>query len=217
MGMFDARGSGSGTTGTKCQVRQGPHRGADVSKSEAHHGFQFRSVATPSGSQRVAGRRTNGIRGHAKLNRLLGQVKVSGWGCSLLAAGFGARSASSSFSLPETEAAPMPLVEGIGDDEQKTFPGKLKLAKEMTSGTFEMALAVARSAELRESAMTELRDDFWAASNKAAKLSKRRLVVELAQAVGGPWWTPPLTEKVVVRVAAALKAAGLKSASWPVL
>ena len=37
--------------------------------------------------------------------------------------------------------------------------------------------------------------------------------MELAQAVGGEWWTPPLNEKVVLGVAAALKAARLRTAS----
>ena len=90
---------------------------------------------------------------------------------------------------------------------------KRKSTTSLRPGTFEFAMAVARDLELRDSAVKELENDFWAASNKAAKLSKRKLIVDLAQAVGGPWWVPPLTENVVLGVAAALKAAGLKSAS----
>ena len=62
-------------------------------------------------------------------------------------------------------------------------------------------------------AMEELKKDFWADSNRESQVSKRRLVVELAQAIGGEWWTPPLTVDVVLGVAAALKAAGLKTAA----
>ena len=82
-----------------------------------------------------------------------------------------------------------------------------------TKGSFRAALEIARNKDLMAQAVSELKKDFWADSNRQAQASKRKLVIELAQAVGGEWWTPPLTESVVVGVAAALKAAGLKTAA----
>ena len=62
-------------------------------------------------------------------------------------------------------------------------------------------------------AVDSLKKDFWSDSNREAQVAKRKLVIELAQAVGGEWWTPPLTERVVLGVAASLKAAGVKTAA----
>ena len=79
--------------------------------------------------------------------------------------------------------------------------------------SFKAALEIAKDGALIASAVKELKKDFWADSNKESQASKRRLVVELAQAIGGEWWTPPLNVDVVLGVAAALKAAGLKTAA----
>ena len=88
------------------------------------------------------------------------------------------------------------------------------LEKGRPRGSFRAALEIVKDKVLMATAMMDaLKKDFWSGSNREAQASKRKLVVELAQAVGGEWWTPPLTEAVVLGVAAALKAADLKTAA----
>ncbi|CAE7379899.1 unnamed protein product, partial [Symbiodinium pilosum] len=100
-------------------------------------------------------------------------------------------------------------------DEEKVVwgvePGDL--GGERKAGSFNAALEIAKNEALLTDAVDLLKKDFWSDPSREAQLSKRKLVMELAQAVGGEWWTPPLNEKVVLGVAAALKAARLRTAS----
>ena len=59
--------------------------------------------------------------------------------------------------------------------------------------------------------MESLKKDFWAASSKGARDTKRSFVVELARTIGGDWWSPPLDANMILNVAAAVKEAKLRS------
>ena len=80
------------------------------------------------------------------------------------------------------------------------------------AGSMKRALEVASSPTLREEGIKDLKKNFWATSTLHVRKSRREEVMRLATEVNqhrGPIF--PLTEEVIVGVAAALKAAGMKS------
>ena len=213
---FATRSSKSCPAGADGQVRQGPDCRANASKGEAHHGLQRRGVGSMASASAGLARRQGYNRGQGKLLKFIGEVKVTCGSSLPWASSCGLRFPSDMNSSSRAFEGKFSSSSGHGGEFARPateVSSKRKSTKSLRPGTFELAMAVARDLELRDSAVKELENDFWAASNKAAKLSKRKLVVDLAQAGGGPWWVPPLTENVVLGVAAALKAAGLKSAS----
>ena len=80
------------------------------------------------------------------------------------------------------------------------------------AGSMKRALEVASSPTLREEGIKDLKKNFWATSTLHVRKSRREEVLKLATEVNqhrGPIF--PLKEDVIVGVAAALKAAGMKS------
>ena len=94
---------------------------------------------------------------------------------------------------------------GSGDDLEKP-------TTTVGAGSMKRALEVASSPTLREEGIKELKKNFWATSTLHVRKSRREEVLKLAVEVNqhqGPIF--PLKEDVIIGVAAALKAAGMKS------
>ena len=195
------------------QTRHGPDSEENVGKGKTCHGLHGRGeVRVGSGSQMKAIKQIRvAKRAEREVGRLLGRSKVT---CS------GTRVWTSRPCLVNmlrtTNPQGAPEAEGKGHGARAgTFSKELETmrAEQRPKGSSRAALEIAKNKVLMVDAVESLKRDFWSESNREAQASKRKLFVELAQAVGGEWWSPPLTEDVVVGVAAALKAAGLKTAA----
>ena len=92
----------------------------------------------------------------------------------------------------------------IGDikDEKPANPGR---------ATYRAALRIASSKSCLSAAVESLKKDFWAESARNSRDAKRKFVVELVKTIGGEWWSPPLCSEMILKAAAAVKEAKLKS------
>ena len=77
--------------------------------------------------------------------------------------------------------------------------------------TYRSALKIAKNKSCLDAAVDSLKLDFWSASTRSSRDTKRKFVVELAKAIGGEWWAPPLDSEMILKVAASVKEAKLKS------
>ena len=193
------------------QAEHGPYCEESVRQGKTGHGLHGRrEVRVGSGSQMTAKQIRVAKRVDLEVGRLLGRSKVTCDGTKVWASKPCPEKmlrTSRPLGAPEAEGKGLGA-HGVASSKDLDTAG----AGQRPKGSFRAALEIAKDKALMADAVESLKRDFWSESNREAQASKRKLVVELAQAVGGEWWSPPLTEDVVLGVAAAVKAAGLKTA-----
>ena len=198
----------------------GPHCQENAGQSQAScrlYGRREGGVEPGASAQPTLKRKGLGGSVQRQVTRVLGQNKITGWCPPFLISSRPSlahlfRTRSRRTVVGTDRPASQALAEERAGDIVKGEVVR-EMAMDQGKGSFKFAMAVAMDKERRSAAVEELRKDFWSESNWGAQRSKRKLVMELAQAVGGEWWRPPLTEDVLLGVAAALKAAKLKSAA----
>ena len=214
-------GFGSGVAGGRraadaTDSKHRSHCAKNVGQSQASDGIHGRGEGRVGRGPVTKERRRSRASGNVEkeLARVLGRGKVTfdnttTWPSRSLQPCLVAMLRSSSTPAPSNLGANGQTPQGEGQREERDGGGDGGRPR----GSFKAALEAARDKECMVAAVDALKKDFWSDSNRESQLSKRRLAIELAQVVGGDWWVPPLTEYVVLGVAAALKAAGLRTAA----